>query len=60
MTVENDTVDPKNRGPLFMTSQLTQGGTDVVHFQLIHADPAGTATGTATLYVDLDQDPVQF
>ncbi len=60
LTAENDTVDPKNRGPLFMTSQLTQGGNDVVHFNLIHADPAGTASGTAALLVDLDQDPVQF
>lgn len=59
-TVEGDTVDPKNRGPLFLTSQRTQGGIDVVHFDLIHADPMGTASGTAALLVDLDQDPVQF
>lgn len=60
LTIEGPTVDPKNRGPLFMTSKLTQGGNDVVHFDLIHADPMGTASGTAALLVDLDQDPVQF
>jgi hypothetical protein len=59
-TVENATVDPNNRGPLFLTSKRTQGGVDVVHFDLIHADPMGTASGTAALLVDLDQDPVQF
>jgi hypothetical protein len=41
-----------------MTSTPTPGGHDVVHFDLVHADPAGTATGTASLYVDLAQDPV--
>jgi hypothetical protein len=60
LTLEGPTVDPKNRGPLFMTSQKTPGGVDVLHFDLIHADPAGTASGTAALLVDLDQDPVQF
>jgi hypothetical protein len=59
-TAEGNTVDPKNRGPLFLTSQRTQGGLDVVHFDLTHADPMGTATGTAALEVDLDTDPVQF
>lgn len=59
-TIEGTTVDPKNRGPLFLTSQLSQGGVDIVHFNLIHADPMGTASGTAALEVDLDQDPVQF
>src|SRR5262249_27507141 len=59
-TLENDNVDPKNRGPLFLTSTMTQVGRDVLHFDLIHADPNGTASGTASLLVDLDQDPVQF
>ena len=36
------------------------GGQDVVHFDLVKADPALTASGTAALLVDLDQDPVQF
>jgi hypothetical protein len=59
-TIEGDTVDPMNRGPLFLISKRTQGGLDVVHFDLIHADPMGTASGTAALEVDLDNDPVQF
>jgi hypothetical protein len=59
-TVENDTVDPTHRGPLFLTSTMSQGGRDTVHFDLTHADPNGTASGTATLLVDLDEDPVQF
>jgi hypothetical protein len=59
-TVEGDTVDPMNRGPLFLISKRTQGGVGVVHFDLTHADPNGTASGTAVLEVDLDNDPVQF
>jgi hypothetical protein len=60
MTVEGNTVDPKNRGPLFLISQATTGGRDVVHFDLTHADPMGTASGTVSLLVDVDEDPVQF
>ncbi|MCU1280422.1 MAG: hypothetical protein JWM53_3968 [bacterium] len=60
MTVEGTTVDPKNRGPLFLVSTLTQNGAGVVHFDLRSPDPNGQATGTAALLVDLDQDPVQF
>jgi hypothetical protein len=59
-TVENDAVDPLNRGPLFLISQLTQGGRDVVHFDLVDAVPSGPHTGTALLEVGLDEDPVQF
>lgn len=59
-TLEGNNVDPMNRGPLFMTSKRTQDGIGVVHFDLIHADPNGTANGTAALEVDLDNDPVQF
>lgn len=59
-TVEGSTVDPMNRGPLFMTSTMTQNGQGVVYFNLTHADPMGTASGTAALLVDLDEDPVQF
>jgi len=59
-TLEGDNVDPAKRGPLFMTSTLTQGGRGVIHFELLHADPAGTAAGSVAVYVDLDQDPVQF
>jgi hypothetical protein len=59
-TVEGDTVDAMNRGPLFLTSTLTTGGRDVVHFELTHADPTSSVSGTAALLVDLDNDPVQF
>ena len=59
-TVEGDTVDPLNRGPLFLTSTMTPGGVDVVHFDLTSPDPAVNVSGTAALLVDLDQDPVQF
>lgn len=60
-TVEGDTVDPLNRGPLFLASKLTPGGRDVVHFDLAPPDPATQSwSGTAALYVDSDQDPVQF
>jgi hypothetical protein len=31
-----------------------------VHFALVHADPNGTESGDAALYVNLDQDPTQF
>jgi hypothetical protein len=59
-TTESATVDPKNRGPLYLISTLTGGGTDVVHFDL--APPPGSMgiSGTAAMYVNLDQDPVQF
>ena len=60
MTVENATVDAQNRGPLFLVSTKTPGGVDVLHFDLVHAAPMGTASGTAALLTDLDQDPVQF
>ncbi|MDB4968936.1 MAG: hypothetical protein JWN44_4625 [Myxococcales bacterium] len=59
-TLEGANVDPLNRGPLFMTSTLDQGGRDVIHFSLLHADPAGTASGGVSLYVNIDEDSVQF
>ena len=59
-TLEGDTVDPHNRGPLFLTSQLTMGGRDVIRFELVHADPTSSVSGTAALLVDLNNDPVQF
>ncbi len=57
-TLEGANVDPKNRGPLFLTSTTTQGGRDVVHFEL--SSPTGGPSGSASLLVNLDQDPVQF
>ncbi|HXU70680.1 MAG TPA: hypothetical protein VN947_15190 [Polyangia bacterium] len=59
-TTETDSVDPNHRGPLFLTSTLTQGGREVVHFALVHADPNGSESGGAALYVNLDQDPTEF
>jgi len=59
-TVEGDTVDPLNRGPLFLISKRTPGGADVVHFELSSPDPMVNVSGTAALLVDLDEDPVQF
>ena len=59
-TVENDNVDPTNRGPLFLISELTPGGRDIVHFDLLDAVANGPHTGSAALEVDLDEDPVQF
>ncbi len=56
MTVEGDTVDPANRGPTYLTGVPDQGGRDVVHFDLI----GPSASGSAALYVDLANDPVQF
>ncbi|HEX6835925.1 MAG TPA: hypothetical protein VF334_05095 [Polyangia bacterium] len=59
-TLEGNNVDPLNRGPLFLISKPVTNGIGVVHFDLVHADPKGTASGTAALEVDLDNDPVQF
>jgi hypothetical protein len=59
-TVENDNVDAMNRGPLYLISQPAPGGRDVLHFNLVHVDPAVPTSGEAALYVNLDQDPVQF
>jgi hypothetical protein len=57
-TVEGNTVNPNQRGPLFLVSTLTQGGNLVVHFDL--TPPVGsmsTVSGTAALYTQLDQAP---
>jgi hypothetical protein len=55
-TVPTAQVKPTERGALFMASTPAPGGGGVVHFDL--AGPSGA--GAATLYVDLDQDSVQF
>jgi hypothetical protein len=57
-TVEGNTVDPTNRGPLYLISTLTPGGREVVHFDL--TAPNGGVSGAAALYVNLNEDPVQF
>lgn len=60
MTLEGANVDPKNRGPLFLVSQPTAGGRDVIHFDLTNPNPLQKVSGTAALLVNLDEDPVQF
>lgn len=59
-TIEGPNVDPKKRGPLYLISTLTRGGRGVVHFDLTSADPNTIVSGAAALYVDLNEDPVQF
>jgi hypothetical protein len=61
ITSERSVVDPNRRGPIFVRGTPDQGGRGVVHFDL--SPPLGSTlavSGTAALYVDLDQDPVQF
>jgi hypothetical protein len=61
ITVEGATVDPLNRGPLYVTSQLVPGGRDVLQFTLSPAtDGNGAPSGALAVYTNLDQDPVQF
>jgi hypothetical protein len=60
LTIENDTVDPRARGAAYVVSRPSPGGRDVLHFDLVHADPNGTASGAVAMYTTLDQDPVQF
>jgi hypothetical protein len=61
LTVEQDPVDPQNRGPILVTGTPDPGGIDVVHFDL--TPPFGSTvavSGTASLLDTLDEDPVQF
>ncbi len=56
ITTEPANVDPNKRGPLMLDGFPTQGGRDVVYFNL-----SGTGvSGSVSLLVNLDQDPVQF
>jgi hypothetical protein len=56
-----DFVDPVNRGPIYLQGVPTPGGNYAIHFDLTPlAGSSLAAAGTALLYVDLDQDPVQF
>jgi hypothetical protein len=59
VTLEGDTVDPNNRGQIFWTSTQVQGGRDVLQFVLSPAAPDGPS-GAVAVYVNLDEDPVQF
>ena len=61
MTVEGDTVDPKNQGPVFLSGRPDEGGRDIVHIDL--SPPFGSTNSAAAqvaLNVSLDEDPVQF
>lgn len=58
-TLEGASVDPHNRGPLYLLSDPAPGGRDVVQFTL-RPGPAGSGSGAAVLYTTLDEDPVQF
>jgi hypothetical protein len=58
-TVEGETVDPNQRGPLFLVSTLVRGGRGVVHYALSSPSNSGVA-GTAALYVNLASDTGQF
>jgi hypothetical protein len=59
LTTEGTTVDPNNRGPLYVTSKVVPGGRDILQFQLIAAQPDGPS-GALAVYTNLDEDPVQF
>lgn len=51
-----DGVDPKNRGPVYLQGMPTQGGRGIVFFNL----NGPTASGTASIYTDLDEDTSGF
>jgi hypothetical protein len=56
LTTESATVDPNNRGAVMLDGFPTPGGRDVVFINLM-----GTGvSGSASLLVDVNQDPVQF
>jgi hypothetical protein len=63
MTIEanDNSIDmhPDMRGPLYLTSNRVQGGREVLQFQLVPAQPDGPS-GAVAVYVNLDEDPVQF
>jgi hypothetical protein len=59
MTLESvpaSQVDPVHRGPIYLRGTQTHGGAEVEHFDLT----GDTASGTAVLEVDLNQDTVSF
>ena len=51
-----DGVDPLNRGPVYFQGFPSVGGQGVVNINLV----GPTASGHASLYVDLDDDPIGF
>jgi hypothetical protein len=60
LTVEDDSVDPANRGPLYLASTQVNGGVGVLQFQLNNPTDPNGASGAVAVYTDLDEDPVQF
>ena len=59
LTIETNTVDPLNRGALYVVSKPMPGGREVLSFQLSPAQSNGPK-GALAVYTNLDQDPVQF
>jgi hypothetical protein len=66
-TESKDQVDANNRGPILIQGTPTDGGREVVHFEMVPPrDPSGMTTtvapvkGSAALIVNLDEDPTQF
>lgn len=60
-TTEPDKVDPLNRGPILLRGVPDTGGRGWVHFDLTApAGVMGSASGTASIYVNPDQDNTQF
>jgi hypothetical protein len=60
-TTETDTVDPNNRGPILLRGVPDTGGRGWVHFDLTPPFGAmGSASGTASIYVDPSSDQTQF
>jgi hypothetical protein len=61
LTSEDDAVDPRQRGPIFLDGVPDVGGLQVIHFDL--TPPFGSqlaVSGTAVLLDQLDDDTVQF
>lgn len=55
-TAALDQVTAVPHGPVFLDGEPNRGGRDVVHFDL----RGPTASGSAALLTNLDEDPVQF
>jgi hypothetical protein len=55
-TAALDKVDPENIGPTFLQGKQAPGGNDVLFFDLV----GPMSSGTAAIYVNLDDDSVTF
>jgi hypothetical protein len=56
VTVEDSSVDPLARGPIFLRGTPSPGGRGVVNVNMV----GPSASGHASLHVDLDHDQVHF